>query len=195
MKTQAEWLAWMKNRSCYTCHQLGNKATREIPKALGAFPSSREAWMRRIQSGQAGGDMARELAVFGAPRALAMFADWTDRIAAGEVPPAPPRPQGPERNVVITQWHWADPKVYMHDQVSTDRRNPTVNGNGPIYGAPELSADYIPVLDPATPHDQPREHARRAIRKRRSPPGRRCSRRRTGAMNQSGPAGPTCTTR
>jgi hypothetical protein len=148
MKTQAEWLAWMKNRSCYTCHQLGNKATREIPKELGAFPSSRDAWMRRIQSGQAGGDMARELAVFGAPRALGMFADWTDRIAAGELPPAPPRPQGAERNVVITQWHWADPKVYMHDQVSTDRRNPTVNGNGPIYGAPELSADYIPVLDP-----------------------------------------------
>jgi len=36
--------------------------------------------------------------------ALAMFADWTDRIAAGEVPASPPRPQGIERNVVITQW-------------------------------------------------------------------------------------------
>ncbi|MGH6769471.1 MAG: carboxypeptidase-like regulatory domain-containing protein, partial [Xanthobacteraceae bacterium] len=53
MKTQAEWLAWLKNRSCYTCHQLGNKATREIPKQFGAFASSRDAWMRRIQSGQA----------------------------------------------------------------------------------------------------------------------------------------------
>jgi hypothetical protein len=148
MKMQAQWLAWLKNGSCYTCHQLGNKATREIPKALGTFASSREAWMRRIQSGQAGPDMAREIGLFGAPRALAMFADWSDRIAAGELPPAPPRPQGLERNVVITQWHWADPKVYMHDQVSTDRRQPTVNANGPIYGAPELSADYIPVLDP-----------------------------------------------
>ena len=46
-----------------------------------------------------------------------MFADWTDRIAAGEVPPAPPRPQGVERNVVITQWDWADPKAYLHDEV------------------------------------------------------------------------------
>ena len=54
-----------------------------------------------------------------------MFADWTDRIAKGEVPPAPPRPQGVERNVVITQWDWADPKAYLHDVVSTDRRNPT----------------------------------------------------------------------
>ena len=66
----------------------------------------------------------------GRERALAMFADWTDRIAAGEVPPAPPRPQGIERNVVITQWDWADPKAYLHDEVSTDRRNPTLNANG-----------------------------------------------------------------
>ena len=84
-----------------------------------------------------------------------MFADWTDRIAAGEVPPAPPRPQGIERNVVITQWDWADPKAYLHDEVSTDRRNPTVNANGLIYGALELSADYLPVLDPVQQHDQP----------------------------------------
>jgi hypothetical protein len=49
---------------------------------------------------------------------------------------------------VITQWDWADPKAYLHDEVSTDRRNPTVNAWGPIYGALELSADYIPVLDP-----------------------------------------------
>ena len=32
--------------------------------------------------------------------------------------------------------------------VSTDRRNPTVNANGPVYGALELSRDYLPVLDP-----------------------------------------------
>ncbi len=64
------------------------------------------------------------------------------------MPPAPPRPQGIERNVVITQWDWADPKAYLHDSVSTDRRNPTVNANGLLYGALELSADYLPVLDP-----------------------------------------------
>src|SRR5207244_123913 len=84
----------------------------------------------------------------GAKRALAMFADWTDRIAAGAVPPTPPRPQGVERNVVITEWDWADPKAYLHDEVSTDRRNPTLNANGSIYGSLELSADYLPVLDP-----------------------------------------------
>ena len=84
-----------------------------------------------------------------------MFADWTDRIAAGEVPPAPPRPQGVERNVVITQWDWADPKAYLHDVVSTDRRNPTRQRQRPVYGALELSADYLPVLDPVA-------HTRRA---------------------------------
>jgi hypothetical protein len=114
------------------------------------LPSTAAAWERRVQSGQAGAGMSNGLAGLGRQRMLDMFADWTDRIASGEVPPAPPRPAGVERNVVITQWDWADPKAYLHDEVSTDRRNPTVNAGGPIYGALELSADYIPVLDPAT---------------------------------------------
>ena len=138
----------LKSGGCWACHQLGNKATREIPQALGTFASSEAAWERRIQSGQAGTNMLNGLNQLGKERALAVFADWTDRIKAGELPPAPPRPQGVERNVVITQWDWADPKAYLHDEVSTDRRNPTVNANGLIYGALELSADYLPVLDP-----------------------------------------------
>src|SRR5205807_9942635 len=80
--------------------------------------------------------------------ALAMFADWSSRIAAGELQPAPPRPQGVERNVVITEWDWADPKAYLHDEIATDKRNTSVNANGLLYGAPELSTDYLPVLDP-----------------------------------------------
>jgi hypothetical protein len=127
---------------------MGNKATREIPAALGSFESSAAAWQRRILSGQAGGNMLSGVNTLGG-RAFTVFADWTDRIAAGELPPVPPRPRGQERNVVITEWDWADPKAYLHDEVSTDRRNPRVNANGPIYGALELSADYLPVLDPA----------------------------------------------
>src|SRR5207237_5000878 len=101
----------------------------------------------RVQAGQAGATMMATLNQLGAKRTVAVFADWTDRIKGGEVPPAPPRPQGIERNVVITEWDWADPKAYLHDEVSTDRRNPTLNPNGLIYGALELSADYLPVLD------------------------------------------------
>ena len=149
MENQAEWLRAMKSGGCWACHQLGNQATREIPEALGEFDSSVEAWARRILSGQAGNNMAGGLRNMGEQRALEMFADWTDRIAAGELPPAPPRPSGVERNVVVTVWDWADPTAYLHDVVSTDRRDPTVNAGGPVYGALELSADYVPVLDPA----------------------------------------------
>ncbi len=148
MKSQAEWLRNLKSGGCWACHQLGNKATREIPKNLGTFDSSALAWDRRIQSGQAGGNMIAGLNQLGRERALTVFGDWTSRIAAGELPPAPPRPQGLERNVVITEWDWTDPKAYLHDEVSTDRRNPTLNANGVIYGSLELSADYLPVLDP-----------------------------------------------
>ena len=150
LRDQAQWLRTIKSGGCTACHQLGTIGTREIPPALGTFANHGEAWARRVRSGQAGGAMFGGITGLGAPRALAMFSDWTTRIAAGEVPAAPPRPQGIERNVVITQWDWADPKAYLHDLVSTDRRKPTVNPNGKLYGALELSADYLPVLDPAT---------------------------------------------
>ena len=74
--------------------------------------------------------------------------DHPHRARASCPPQAPPRPQGIERNVVITQWDWADPKAYLHDEISTDKRNPNVNANGLIYGSPEESRDYLPVLDP-----------------------------------------------
>lgn len=148
IKTQAEFLRVIKSGTCMACHQLGSKGTREFQESLGTFKSSEEAWERRLQSGQAGGNMVSGMHQVGREELLKMFADWTDRIAAGEVPQAPPRPKGLERNVVITQWDWADPKAYLHDVVATDRRNPAVNANGPLYGALELSADYLPVLNP-----------------------------------------------
>lgn len=148
IRSQADWLRRIKSGGCTACHQLGTIGTRKIPAALGQFATHEDAWNRRIMSGQAGAAMSNGIDALGRQRALRMFADWTRRIEAGEVPPAPPRPQGIERNVVITQWDWADPKAYLHDVVSTDRRDPTVNANGPLYGALEASADYIPVLDP-----------------------------------------------
>ena len=150
IRSQGEWIRNVVNTDgCTGCHQLGNRATREIPEALGSFPNSIAAWDRRIQSGQAGGGMNSRFTQVGRQRALQMYADWTDRIAGGELPAVqPPRPQGKERNVVITMWDWADPKVYLHDEIASDKRNPTVNANGPIYGALEAAADYVPVVDP-----------------------------------------------
>jgi len=152
IKSQGEWIRQIVNTDgCTGCHQLGNKATREIPKGLGSFESTADAWDRRIQSGQAGGGMSARFTQVGRQRALGMYADWTDRIASGALPTATPaRPQGKERNVVVTMWDWADPKVYLHDEIASDKRNPTVNPNGPIYGALEASADYLPVIDPKT---------------------------------------------
>ena len=150
IKNQAQWIAdTIGTDACISCHQIGNKLTRTMPTTLGTFASSSAAWERRIQSGQAGGQMIGRLNQAGKERALGMYADWTDRIAAGEYPmAAPPRPQGIERDVVITMWDWADPKAYLHDEIASDKRNPRVNANGPIYGALESAADYMPVVDP-----------------------------------------------
>jgi hypothetical protein len=146
-----EYLMWVKNMGCIGCHQLGNLATRTFPPSLGKFNSSHEAWIRRIQSGQAGTQMVSTAMgqLSGLPPKY--MAEWTDRIALGELPASKPqRPAGVERNVVATVRDWSDPKAYMHDLSGTDRRNPTVNGGGPLYGAPELSTDDFPILDPAT---------------------------------------------
>ena len=150
VKSQGEWIRnVVSTDGCTGCHQLGNKATREIPETLGRFPTSIAAWDRRVQSGQAGAGMSARLTQVGRARALAMYADWTDRIAGGELPAvAPARPQGKERNVVVTLWDWADAKAYLHDEIASDKRNPTVNANGPVYGALEDSAEYLSVVDP-----------------------------------------------
>jgi hypothetical protein len=144
-----EYLMWVKNMGCVSCHQLGNLATRTLPPSLGKFNSSHEAWIRRIQSGQAGSQMVATAMgqLGGVPPKY--FADWTDRIARGELPASTPqRPTGAERNVVATVRDWSDEKAYLHDLSGTDRRNPTVNGNGPLYASPELSTDEFPILDP-----------------------------------------------
>jgi hypothetical protein len=149
LRNQSQWLDGIKTNGCVGCHQLGNKATRTLSKELGDFKNSYEAWTRRIQSGQASTAMAQAIGRLDTQRALRNLSEWTDRIAAGELPAAKPqRPQGQERNIVLTMWDWGTPKMYLHDEATTDRRNPTVNPNGPVYGAPEWSSDFVPVLDP-----------------------------------------------
>jgi len=148
---QVDWLKQVKNIGCIGCHQLGQLSTRTIPAAFGEFKSGEEAWMRRVQSGQSGEQMTNQLAgnFGGAP--FKYYGEWTDRIAKGELPHAkPPRPQGVERNIVVTTWDWGTEKQYLHDLISSDRRHPTVNAYGPLYGSPEYATDNIPILDPKT---------------------------------------------
>ncbi len=151
IKSQGEWLNIIKTGACQSCHALGTPGTRAISKELGTFANSADAWQRRLRSGQASALMARDITRLDTQLALRLFGDWTDRIAGGELPFAKPeRPRGIERNVVITQWDWGRPTAYLHDAISTDPRNPRVNANGKIYGSPEDSSDFVPVLDPRT---------------------------------------------
>ena len=144
MQTQAHWINNMK--ACQRCHQVGNKITREIPDK-DYFDSALAAWDHRVQRGQRAALMNRVMNDYGRQRGLQMFADWTERIAAGEVPDAPPRPTGVERNVVITMWNWADNMTWVHDEAASDKRHPDVNANGPVYGL-DISNDYLLIVDP-----------------------------------------------
>ena len=143
-----EYINIIKNRACVGCHQLGNLSTRTIPHQFG---TGAEGWMRRIQSGQAGANMTAQLAGRIGTTPYEYYGEWTDRIAAGELPHTKPdRPSGEERNIVVTVRDWLNDKHYLHDLISTDKRNPTVNGYGPVYGSPEYSTDDFPILDPMT---------------------------------------------
>jgi len=149
--TQVDWLKQMKNIGCIGCHQLGQASTRTIEPALGESKSHEEAWMRRIQSGQSGEQMTNQLAGNFGGVPFKYLADWTQRIEKGELPHAKPtRPQGLERNVVITWWEWSTEKKYLHDLIASDRQHPSVNAYGPLYGSPEYSTDNMPILDPKT---------------------------------------------
>src|SRR5262245_57014978 len=149
LKSQGAWLGNIKmTNACTQCHQMGTKVTRDISPALGTFKSSLDAWDYRVQVGISGAFMNSTMGPIGRDRALRVFANWTDRIAGGELPAVPPRPTGVERNVVVSQWEWNSPELFTHDEISTDRRKPTINANGPVYGVTELSGDFLTVLDP-----------------------------------------------
>src|SRR5262245_43483193 len=135
---QTDWLNLMKNNGCVGCNQMGQLSTRTFPPGLGEFASHSEAWVKRTQAGQSGALMVNILAGQLAGSPIKYFADWTERVAKGELPKnKPPRPQGVERNIVVTTWDWGDPKKYLHDLIASDRRYPTVNAYGPVFGQPE----------------------------------------------------------
>ncbi len=73
LKDQGKWVRYMKTDSCNSCHQIGDKATRELEPQLGHFDTSAAAWERRIQSGQASQLMMNGIGNFDTARALAEF--------------------------------------------------------------------------------------------------------------------------
>src|SRR5262249_36808223 len=90
--TQNQYLNLMKSNGCANCHSISVRAMRTFPQnvtfPLGKFDNSAEAWIRRIQSGQGGNTMFNTAMtqLGGAP--IKYLAEWTDRIAKGELPHA-----------------------------------------------------------------------------------------------------------
>ncbi len=123
--------------NCQLCHQVGSMITRYQDRNLFDIGLRKSTNMNGVANG-----MDRE-------QLLDVLTDWTSRIRAGETPEMPPRPQGIERNVVITQWEWGDGFTYAHDEIATDKRNPTLFANGPIYGV-DLGNDRILAVNPIT---------------------------------------------
>ena len=99
MLTQNHWINSLKS-GCNFCHQLGNKLTRTLDDVYKGEPTVKvpfDAWDRRLHGGVRGDAMYGTLSTMGHDASLKVFSDWTERIAKGEVPPAPQRPKGVER--------------------------------------------------------------------------------------------------
>jgi hypothetical protein len=149
MLTQNHWINSLKS-NCNFCHQLGNALTRDIDHVLKAKPELKthiDAWEWRLGTGVRGTNMYSALTSQGKEPSLKAYADWTERIAKGEVPPAPPRPSGVERNLVLTLWDIGTDHSFMHDEISTDKNHPNVNAGGPVYAvsAGHGTLDYVDI--------------------------------------------------
>ncbi|MCP5184701.1 MAG: carboxypeptidase regulatory-like domain-containing protein [Pseudomonadales bacterium] len=128
------WTSYFK-LGCQLCHQIGSPITRGFSAEQFDHGFRKATYMDVTADG------------LGRTRLLAMLDDWTARIRAGETPPAPPRPSGIERNLVITQWAWGDAFTYAHDEIATDKRNAARYPHGRIYGV-DLANDRLLWVDP-----------------------------------------------
>ena len=121
---------------CNVCHQIGNQATREIPasardvrvdastRGTAACRSGRTA--RHDQHGDRAGTPAR-------PRRCSR--DWTDRIARRRGPAGAAASRRASNAISCSRCGTgAGPATFAHDELTTDKRNPTANAYGPIYG-------------------------------------------------------------
>ncbi|MGD8415662.1 MAG: carboxypeptidase regulatory-like domain-containing protein [Pseudomonadales bacterium] len=122
---------------CQLCHQVGSTITRYRTREAFDAGLRKSTFMDATATG------------LGRDQLLDVLADWSARIMSGETPAPPPRPVGIERNLVITEWAWGDGFTYAHDEIATDKRNPSRYANGPVYGV-DLANDRLLIVDPQT---------------------------------------------
>jgi streptogramin lyase len=130
------WVGHVK-LGCMLCHQLGQEISRLFTR-----PEHWDAIWDRA-------GMRRTAESLGLRVLTNSLAEWGARIEGGTVPPAPPRPSGIERHMVITQWAWARDDSYIHDNVSTDKRQPTLYPHGKVWGI-DIGQSFLWSLDPVT---------------------------------------------
>ena len=134
-RRDAGWTSTFK-LGCQLCHQIGSAITRARTRDQYDLGLRKSSYMNLTADHLRRDDL------------LNMLEDWSTRILAGETPPAPPRPSGIERNLVITQWAWAT-------------RSPTRTTRSPPTSADRLSIptalcmrsiwdDRMLALDPIT---------------------------------------------
>jgi hypothetical protein len=137
-RNQHAWVSDFK-LGCELCHQMGSASARGMRGNRAAL----DAGLKKA------GTMDAVAMGLGREAVLDALAAWGARIAGGAVPEAPPRPTGIERNLVITQWQWGDLYTYAHDEIATDKRNPRLYANEPIWGV-DLGNDRLLSVDPVT---------------------------------------------
>jgi len=130
--SQAGWISQAKS-GCQTCHQLGDRATREMSRnsansilrrMRGTAASSQDKWTEH----ELGDEHVRPRQGCGHVCRL----ERADRRWRGTFEGR--RAPRDERNVVLTEWEWGGATDWTHFSASTDKRNPTVNANGPVFG-------------------------------------------------------------
>ena len=150
MKSQGQWLHLVKTDSCESCHQLGNQYTRTIPAMFSNFDSPAQAWdaARPVRASRQR-DGRTALTQLGPDTRHGEFGDWTTRIAKASCPPkrrrvrkASSATSSSRNGIGLTR------RLICMTKSRPTSATPTVNANGLIYGSPEESRDYLPVLDP-----------------------------------------------
>ena len=190
----------LKTDGCFSCHQLGNKPTRTIPKALGQFDILVRGLGRiASRSGQASENMVRDHRPARHPARIQDVRrldrpDRRRRTAEGEAAASARASSAMSSSRCGTG---ATPRP-----TCTTRSPPTsaIRPSTPTARStarPRISTDNLPILDPVTQHGDDDQDRRCAIRRRRAPRTMPVMQRRRpiGATRRSGTARPRCTIR